>query len=609
MISSPPITLESNESAGKSILDLVSEHGLDIRSDCGGKGTCGKCMVLVHAAENISPITEAERKAISGDDLASGFRLACQSIVFGKTSFSIPDRALETPESSAKTDIKGSFPVCSPVHRLLTGPRSRGLNGERDVLTLLKNAVPSLRDVNHYDLSILCDLSSNWSEASPVTVVKHDTKGLTAILQGHHSASLGFAVDIGTTTVAAYLCDLTTGNVLATSSCSNPQKKFGEDVINRIDFAVKNEDGTRILKDLICSRIDALFKECLAERDASLSDVDEVVVVGNTTMQHLFCAINPGTLGRAPYYPVIRSAGNWAASDVGLSLNPYTNVHVFPVISGFLGGDILGALLWDGFDRNDETTLLVDIGTNGEIVLSNKGDLWATSCATGPAFEGAHISSGIRAVRGAISKIRIDPTNLNVDYELVPGSEGAKPIGICGSGVIDAVAEMRKAEINLPDGRFKQKNRGVSYDSKGIGRSFDLVPAVHTATGLPIAITLRDVREIQLAKAALHAGITLLMASAGVNRIDRLVLTGAFGACFDWKNAFTIGMLPASCVSGKVETVVNAAGLGAVMSLLDSRHRDRVSTLANKIKVVELAEHPDFQDEFTFALDFPLIKS
>ncbi len=602
----PPTALEPNESNETNILDLAFYHGLSIRTDCGGKGLCGKCKVIVIPPENLSPVTELERKVLSSTDLAQGVRLACQAIAKGKVSVSVPVDSSDTPEANAKTDLEGNFPVDPMVRRLFIDPRPNLNTEHRDFVSILRKVDPSLNNDEFWDPVILRDLSAHWTEKGSITLVKHRKRGVTGVLPGSsQSMSLGFAVDIGTTTVAAYLCDMVTGNVLGASSCANPQRRYGEDVISRIAFSGKNEDGTRTLKDLIIEGINTLFGECLSNCGAKSCDVDEVALVGNTTMQHLFCGVNPRSLGGAPYLPVSREAADWRASDLGLNLNPCVNVHTFPVISGFLGGDTVGAILWDETNRRDETTLLVDIGTNGELVLAKGAELWATSCATGPAFEGAHISSGMRAVDGAINRIRIDSTDFNVSYDVIRHEAISFPRGLCGSGVIDAVAEMRKVGLIRQNGRLNEAIPGVICDSKGIGRRFTLVTSDETGTGSSIDLTLDDIREVQLAKTALNLGIKYLMASADVKQVDRLVLTGAFGARFDWKNAAAIGMLPVSCVSGAVEIVANAAGLGAVLALLDSKSRKRAAALAQEVRVLELSEHPDFHTEFPFGVDFP----
>ena len=461
----------------------------------------------------------------------------------------------------------------------------------------------------HTEPSILAGLSCFWGAGRPFTFVNHRSKGITRLLNGEQTKSLGFALDIGTTTVAGYLCDLVSGRILAASGCANPQRSYGEDVISRIHYASQDGEGTRSLKELVTNEINRLIDDCLKKASAERGDIDELVVVGNTTMQHLFCGMNPISLGRSPYRPLTVSVTDWRALDLQIDVHPSTNVHLFPVISGFVGGDTVAAVVSQKMDSPGQVSMLVDIGTNGEVVLSRDGELWATSCATGPALEGAHISSGMRAISGAIEKVWIDPRDLRVSYHVLGEENGAKVCGVCGSGIIDAVAEMRRNRLILANGRLNESIPGIASDAKGVGCTFTLVQADSTANGRPIDITLVDVRQIQLAKAAMAAGIRLLMKVAGVDGVDRLILTGAFGARFNWKNAACIGMLPSCCVSGTVETVENAAGLGAMFALLDRNYRERAMCVSEKAKVSELAEHPEFQMEFLSALDFPDLPS
>jgi len=333
-----------------------------------------------------------------------------------------------------------------------------------------------------------------------------------------------------------------------------------------------------------------------------------VTVVGNTTMQQIFSGLHPKGLGVAPYLPVSCEPRDARADDLGLTLNPATSVHIFPVVSGFVGGDTMGAVLSERPYETDEMTLIVDIGTNGEVVLGNRHGLWATSCATGPALEGAHIQCGMRAVPGAIAGVTIEAAGFQVACKVV-GNGGSSPVrGICGSGVIDAVAEMLKTGLLRVSGRFCEDLPGVVKDEGGIGRKFILIPGDAASGQREIAITLADIRQIQLAKAALTVGIKLLMRTAGVECIDRLVLTGAFGARFNWKNAVAIGMLPEAAAKGIVQSVENAAGRGAVMALLDGRLRKQTADLARKIRFLELAEHSDFAMEFAANTLFPDVR-
>jgi uncharacterized 2Fe-2S/4Fe-4S cluster protein (DUF4445 family) len=292
---------------------------------------------------------------------------------------------------------------------------------------------------------------------------------------------------------------------------------------------------------------------------------------------------------------------------LGLDLNKGANVHFFPMISGFVGGDTMGVIVSEAPYKRDEISLIVDIGTNGEIILGNKKGLWVTSCATGPALEGAHIECGMRASSGAIQRLSIDPVFRHVDYDVVGGREKETPRGLCGSAIIDAAAEMLRAGIMLPNGRLKEGVPGVVVDEKGIGRKYVLVPDQNSRKGREICITLNDIRQIQLAKGALSTGIKLLMRRAKINHIDRMVLTGAFGARFDWRNAVAIGMLPDTKTFSRVEIVENAAGSGAVKALLDKKYRKVARDLLPFINYLELAKEKDFSTEFAMDMTFPVL--
>jgi len=604
-----PIFLENQDLLTGDMLNLLAAKGLAVRSDCGGLGLCGKCRVLVHSPENVSGITNTERKLLSVSDLDSGLRLACQAKVTGKVQVSVSKEVSDSLECLGKTDLHGNFTVDPAVVRIPVPAGPTSADKSWDVITSLKSKLMHPDEVRFSDSSVLADLSFLWDQCSSLTLVNYRGKGITRIMRGDRLANLGFAVDIGTTTIAGYLCDLRNGTILAAAGCANPQRRFGEDVVSRIAYSSQN-GGVNILKGLVTAELNRLIWECLKNTDLDSSDVDEVVVVGNTTMQHLFCGVNPQSLGRSPYRPVTRSSTDWKASDLRIDVHSSTNIHVFPVISGFVGGDAVSAVISQSIDLDrDQVSMIVDIGTNGEVVISSDGQLWATSCATGPALEGAHVSSGMRAVTGAIDRMRINPIDFTVTYNVLGHEKGARPKGICGSGIIDAVSEMRKAGLILPNGRLNESLPCIESDSGGVGRSFTLVQADATVNGQPILITLKDIRQIQLAKAALAGGINLLMNAAGVDHIDLLILTGAFGARFDWKNAASIGMLPASCVSGRVEIVQNAAGLGAVAALLDWNYRRRASIVSEKTVILELSEHPQFLEEFNSALDFPALPS
>ena len=404
-----------------------------------------------------------------------------------------------------------------------------------------------------------------------------------------------------------YLCDLGSGDILACDAIANPQRVYGEDVISRIAYADEYEDGAERLHGILVRAINSVIERLLGRVGVVREEVDEMVAVGNTTMETLFAGFHPHSLGVAPYLPVIRAPLDFSASELGIHLNPGTNVHLFPTISGFIGGDTVGAILSERPHERSEVSLIIDIGTNGELVIGNRNGLWATSCATGPAFEGAHTSHGMRAAPGAIHRVEVDPSTLEVSYQVLGDdlNPDIKPRGICGSGIIDALASMRRAGLILTSGRMSEEFECIECDQNGIGRKFVIATAEKTAYGREIAVTLQDIRQSQAAKAALLTGIKLLVKKAGLDRIDRIVLTGAFGARFDWRNAVDIGMLPKILPGTRVEIVENAAGAGAIRALLDKKSRKEALDLAQTVCFLELAELPEFQAEFLSAMIFP----
>ncbi|MEJ5376382.1 MAG: ASKHA domain-containing protein [bacterium] len=592
---------------GTTILEAASGAGFRIRAECGGKGLCGKCIVKVHPPEGASPPEIAESEFITQKELEAGIRLACQCRIEGFLSVEVPPESQETEEALGKIALRGRYRVDPTVKRLFLAGSGASLGDERQPSDLVEKLLERLEELGilpepRLELGALRELSMSPSLQGDLTVICHKDRGITGIREGIKQPSLGVALDIGTTTLAAYLCDLTSGEILASAGVANPQRRFGQDVISRIGFASQGRGSLLELHREVIQGLNGLIHKCLARARAAAQQVDEVVAVGNTCMVELFSGLNPRALGAAPYLPVTRSFPDLRASELGLEISPGANVHILPVISGFVGADTVSAILADGLHNRHEITLLVDIGTNGEIVLGGRCGLWATSCATGPALEGAHISCGMRAIRGAIHRVWEHGGRLH--WETLGGPE-ARPRGLCGSGIIDAIATLRSMGVILPSGRLKEEAPGVILDEKGIGRAFPLVGKQDTATAKDIQITLGDIRQIQLAKAALCVGIMFLMRRAGVERVDRLVLTGAFGARFDWRSAVAIGMIPQEAISGEVETMENAAGLGAVMALLDQGQRREAASLARSVKVLELAQEPDFGVEYPMAMGFP----
>ncbi len=594
---------------GLSLLEAAVAAGLRLRSDCGGRGKCGQCRVLVQPGGHLSPLSDEERERLTPAEMAAGWRLACQARVSGEAVVSLPAESVDSEEAWGKTDLEGEF-SCDPlVERLFAAPssgRAKSPPGPRDVVTQMLGRVKEAAqgEIRFLSPAARQELAGLKNPEGEATLVHHLRQGVTAVMAGRRPRSLGLAVDVGTTTLAAYLCDLQEGRILTAASSANPQRRFGEDVISRIAAADARPRGLETLQGMVVEAINRLLAVCLKKAGAEGRDVDEVSVVGNTTMEHLFAGLHPHSLGRTPYLPVSAAAADLPAGDIGLELNPGTNVHLFPVISGFVGGDAVAAALAEDLDRAEGASLVVDIGTNGEVVLGHPKGLWATSCATGPALEGAHISCGVRAAAGAVDRVEVEPGSGEIKYHVLGGPQ-EKASGICGSGLIDALAVLRRAGVLRSNGRLNEDKPGVISDQNGVGRRWVLIPAEKTAAGREVFISLNDVRQVQLAKAALFVGVRLLLERAGVARVDRLVLTGAFGARFDWRNAAAIGMLPQADRFREVKTVTNAAGRGAIMALLDQNRRRRAAELAGRVSVLELAEQPEFSAVLTEAMFFP----
>jgi uncharacterized 2Fe-2S/4Fe-4S cluster protein (DUF4445 family) len=608
------ISLQCDE--GQTIMGVLADADIIMRSDCGGQGGCGKCQVSVHPPGNLSPPTDAETRLLEKSEagLEIGTRLACQARIQGDISVSLPAWSQTGDSILPKTDASGKFSTAPAVKRFFVdGARWRESLSQdsasdtiRDFIGWIHREVDAAcgRPVPIDEINAQRRLSRPSAQKGESTFVTHETRGVTAVLSGVRPRSTGLAVDIGTTSIAAYLCDFHTGEILATAGMSNPQQCFGEDVMSRIAFASSESKGLARLNALVVQGVNALLDKCLEKANINRQDVDEMTVVGNPTMQQIFAGFHPHSLGQAPFTPFRRSALNMRAADAGCDLSPGTNLYLFPVVSGFVGGDILGCVLSDRTYARDEITLIMDIGTNGELVIGNRNGLWATSCATGPALEGAHISCGMRASTGAIHTVSIDPDDFKVSCRVFGEDEGHPPRGLCGSGLIDSVAAMLRAGLILPSGALKSDMPDRIISDPGGARRMVLVPAGKSDADREISITAKDIRQVQLAKAALTAGIELLKRRSGLEQIDRVVLTGAFGTTFNPESAAIVGILPREIAFGRLEVVPNAAGLGAVRALVNKTRRQEIESLYPKIEALELAANPDFSTTFVEMIPF-----
>jgi uncharacterized 2Fe-2S/4Fe-4S cluster protein (DUF4445 family) len=454
-----------------------------------------------------------------------------------------------------------------------------------------------------------------------VTVIVWQAREVIDVRPGYHEGIYGLAVDVGSTTIAAHLCDLRTGEILSTESAMNPQVVYGEDLMSRVSYAMLHQDGLEKMHTAVIATLNKLAAQAARTAGRQSRDIHEAVVVGNTTMTHIFLGIDPVELGQAPFTLASQAALDVKARELGLRFHPGANVHILPAEAGHVGADNVAVLLAEAPHHQEAITLLVDVGTNAEIVLGNREWLFSASSPTGPAFEGAQISAGMRAAPGAIERVRIDAATGAARFQIIGEARwsdewevgpGAPPerqpahlaAGICGSGIIEVAAELFLAGIVGADGRFNTHHatdRLIWPDRAG---AYILATAEQTSHGRPLTITQADIRNIQLAKAALYAGVRLLMKRAGVTAVERIVLAGAFGSFIDPRYAQILGLIP-DCPLERVTAVGNAAGDGARIALLNHAKRAEAVEVARMVTYVETAVDPDFQAEFVAALHFP----
>jgi len=611
-------------SSGKSILEAAQELGADIQNVCGSQAQCGKCKVRIiegvsgnqgnsSSTKKLSPVEDNEKNHLTDRQLAAGWRLACQARVFGDVVVMVPDESRADRQVISKNPGSRKIDLNPAIKQYFVSLPPADLNDPTADWERLSVAMEDKFGLTGLavEYPVLMELpqaihSKNWE----VTVsVRHQRK-LVSIRSGLGRKTLGLAVDIGTTSLAVYLCDLNTGKVLATGSMVNPQIVFGEDVISRISYSMTKSDGTAILNKVIVQGINDLIRDTTNRMDVEASDIIDVTCVGNTCMHHIFLGCDIRYLGRSPFTPVIHRSMDVRARDIGLKISPGAYIHLLPVIAGFVGADTVGVLIAEEPYNRDEITLIIDVGTNGELILGNRNRLICSSCATGPAFEGATIRHGMRAAQGAIEAIHVDPSTLEVELSIIgntaetTGQDKVKAKGICGSGIIDGVAEMFVAGILKKNGQFdkKLKTQRLRFDSEG--PVFIIAWPHETTTGQEIVICLDDVRAVQMAKGAIYAAAKLMMDELGVRQLDKVILAGAFGSFINRKAAVAIGLFP-DCELENVRAVGNAAGDGARMALLNMEKRKEADIEASKIEYVELTTRPDFQKEYARAMYFP----
>ncbi len=588
------------------VLEAAKKAGLRIRSECGGKGTCGKCRIVVVDPKGLSKAIEVEIQNLSKREMQIGYRLACCSLVEGDVTVLIPRESqmsemrilAEGVEDRVKFD-----PSTKKFHTRL--PKPLMIDARTDVERMF-DVLGEAYNINKLEIShgLLRQLPNILRKADwNITATVRNDHEIIDVESGISANSIyGFAVDIGTSTIVACLVNLATGEVVGVKSVENPQMIFGEDVVSRILYASRSKRNLTVLQRLIARFVNFLLQEASKEAKVKMRNIYEMTVVGNTAMHHLFLGIQPKYLSLAPYVPAVKRSLTLKAKELGIRINPQSYIHVLPVVAGYVGADAVADVLATGIHKTEKMSLLVDIGTNGEIFVGNKHGILSCSCAAGPAFEGAHIKHGMRAYLGAIEKIRIAPETYDVEYETIGE---VKPIGICGSGIVDAVAEMFKCRIINSRGRF---NNILSSRLRVQNNETEFVIAWKEETDIEIdlVVTQKDVDETQLAKAALHTGCAILMKRKMVTPkdIDQLLIAGAFGRYVNPENIRLIGLVP-DITAKKIKFVGNTALSGAKMVLLSREAKKEAESLSRWIDYLELAADPDFKMEYIYSTYLP----
>jgi len=596
--------------SGTSVLEAARALGVDLDSVCGGRGLCGRCAVTV-AGDAVTPITEPEERLGGRGRLMRGRRLGCQARLLGSACVDVPAESQLHRQVIAKgADSRpvALDPVVTLHHVEVARPDMHDPRSDARRLEEALEAEWGLAGLQ-VPIAVLAGLQRVLREADwTVTVAVRRRQHIVAVYPGLVEAVHGVALDVGSTTVAAHLCDLSTGEVVASAGVMNPQIRLGEDLMSRVAYAMATPDGAGELTATVRSAAAALIADLASGAGVLPDRVVEVVAVGNPVMHHLLLGLHPEQLGMAPFALASDAAADVPARELGLAIAPGAFVHLLPLVAGHVGADAAAMVLSEAPQDSDAMTLLVDVGTNAEIVLGDRQRLLACSSPTGPAFEGAQITAGQRAAPGAIERVRIDRTTLEPRFKVIgcdawsdePGFNG-HVTGICGSGIIEAIAEMFLAGILRSDGGFDGALAARTARIREEHRSFTYMIR---EDGPRIAITQHDVRAIQLAKAALHAGAKLLMARLGVVEVERICLAGAFGSHIDPLHALVLGLVP-DCAPERIASVGNAAGHGARIALLNAGARAEIAAVVRRIEKVETAIEPGFQAEFVAAMAIP----
>jgi uncharacterized 2Fe-2S/4Fe-4S cluster protein (DUF4445 family) len=616
---------------GTTVLAAARQLGVDLDSVCGGRGICGRCQIepstgsFAKWAIDSAPTALSDWSSVEVDyetkgnarrPLRAGRRLGCAATVLDDAVIAVPSESQVHKQVVRKAvDLTGL--VIDPQFRLFNVDVPKAVLGDSESVTeLIGEAVMRTHgvEVAVWNTTVLRAAHKAAANADGSVTIAVDLEGrAVAIWPGFVDTALGIAIDVGSTTVAGHLCDLSTGEVLATEGVMNPQIRFGEDLMSRVSYVMMNPGGDKELTACIRAALNDLITDLLRQADAPADELLDIVIVGNPIMHHIVLGIDPTPLGQAPFTLATAEAIRTTALDLGLGF-PTARAFVGPCIAGHVGADTTAAMLAEGPHRGEEWQLLVDVGTNAEIVLGCSEQQFAASSPTGPAFEGAQISCGQRATAGAIERVRIDRETLAPRFKVIgcdlwsddagfaAATEDLTISGVCGSGIIEVIGEMFLAGIIDAEGVVRGEKAETCPYIVADDRTFRYV--LYRTPGVELSITQNDVRAIQLAKAALRAGIDLLMGYAGVDALGDMRLAGAFGAHIDPLYALVLGLVPDAPVAA-VRSVGNAAGAGAVRALLSMQARAELEAAARAVVKIETATEPQFQELFVAAMAFP----
>lgn len=645
---------------GVNIIEASRLLGVDIEALCGEKKVCGKCIVRIEeghfekyniqsSRDHVSPWQEEEARFINDERRGKGFRLACVAKISSDILVFVPEesRAGKQVVSKAARDIKIDLNPAVKVYTIqLEKPSFEDKIGDFERLC---NGLEREHGLSNLTIDIVALRKlpgvlrqGNWE----VTVSVWNDKEIIRCRPGHHNCAYGVAIDVGTTTCAGYLCNLQTMEVIETSSLMNPQCKYGEDVMARITFSMTTPDGLQRMSDDIIEGVNELIGKAVAATHPQkkkvrkkkgeegpdeyvevieegktylrleMEDIEDITIGFNTAMHHILLGLNPEYVGLAPFPPVIHHSMDIKARDLKIGINDSSYIFILPNEAGFVGGDNVGVLIAEEPYKHDEIQLIIDIGTNGELVLGNRHKLVSSSCATGPAMEGAQLAFGMRAAPGAIERIEIDPLTHDVDYKVIGREatrkfskpEEMKAKGICGSGILDVLAELYSSGVITKTGVFNKKalksNPRFRKNQDTRQPEFVLAWKEESSIGKDIVITQKDVRQIQLAKGALYAGCKLMMKRMGVEKVDKVKIAGAFGTHVDRTKALVMGLFP-DCEIESIHGVGNAAGDGCRAALLNVQKRTEANWCSRNVEYLELTVEPTFEQDFMEAMQLP----